>query len=120
MVIRAPFDQEPEDEHDLADERELTNGRVTRGQHSAESIHEVPEPGNHQEDAENPRHETAAIGQVADQQQVDAEENEADHQIALKETNARIAWSGPPRSASAPKLTPPRRPGKEDGRAFGQ
>src|SRR5688572_6792758 len=77
-VLASAFDEEPEGESNLADEGELPNAdRGTWYQHCNEPVGDVSKPGDHKQYAEDLRHEAGAIREVADQQQMDAEQDQA-------------------------------------------
>jgi hypothetical protein len=71
----AALDEEPEDERNFTDGGERPDpGRVTWHQYENKPFNEVSEPRDHEQDAEDFRHETGSISKVADQQQMDAEQ----------------------------------------------
>ena len=72
-IVPAAADQQPEGQCDLADESERADAdRVVAEHHDTEAVGEVSKPGDHKQDAEDLRHETGSISQVADHQQVNA------------------------------------------------
>ena len=78
-ILPTALDQQPEHQRGFAHERELRNvDGVIRDQHRTEPVGEVSEPGDNEQHAEDLRHETGSVRQDAKQEQVGAEENQAD------------------------------------------
>ena len=73
----------------------------TRDQHGAEPVGGVPEPGDDQQDAEDFRDIAGSIRQVADQQQVNAEEDQTDVPDGVVRVDGAHRPAGSPSSPSA-------------------
>ena len=97
------LDEQPEDEHGFADEGDPGDVEGVAGyEHGAETVDEVADSGDDEQDPDDLGDEPGPVGEVADQEQVDAEQDETGVPDVLKESMDRWAWSGLSRLGSTP------------------